>query len=275
MFRRVFSATLLLCSVSWVFSAAPARAQVLVRKLPPAAEATWVRYEGPFKDKHARPEASEGDLELELRHELTIKALEAETVDVDGTPTPCRWLEFKSIIGRESEQGIQPGPFGTKIYKVLVPEAKVLGQIFDKDGIPVAFLPIVKGYRKVADRDPAPIGEKMVAIYPMLTTLAYSPDLKPAGAAEEMQLPLGAVSARLHKGTSKLESSTSRAEQEGQLWLSNDVPFGVAKFQVKQTLSAKDSAAPKEEFKQTSESQVEMTVVAKGTDAVSDLPDLK
>jgi hypothetical protein len=247
-----------------------AQAQVLIWSLP-AADGTWVRFEGTYRNKEVRPQAPEGDLEVESRCELTIKSVKTETLEIDGKALKCRWLEFKTVIGKPSEQGIQPGPYGTRIYKVLVDETKVDGKIADARGIPNTFFPIIKGYRKLGNRELETIREKSVMFYPMISLVTHYPDLKAEGDKATLDLPLGAVSAQLMRGTQSLVSSTDRSLNEGSLWLSPDVPFGLAKFLVKVTREKKDSTAPKDDFKRTADLQMEMSAVAKGTDARSEL----
>lgn len=271
---RILLVACIMTLAGWGAGVSPASAQSLIWSLP-AEEASWVRFEGTYKDKQSLPDSSEGDLELEWRRAVTIKSVGKQTVDYQGVATPCRWIEITSVTGKESEQGIQPGPFGTRIYKVLVPENKVIGKVVDGENIPVSFIPIIKGYRKIGDREPTPINQKVLAADPMLAMIAYYPNLKPEGEAEDLQTPEGAVSARKYVGTETLESETARTIQEGTLWVSKDSPFGLAKFQVKVVLQVKDLTAPKEEFKQTAEIVVDMAAVAKGNDARSELPELE
>jgi hypothetical protein len=267
--RHVFGA--LVAVAGFFFSQYSLHAQVLLWSTLPD-DGTWVRFEGSYTDEQKRADET---LKLTWRRELTIKSVGRETVEIDGKPTPCRWLEFKTVTGKESEQGIQPDPFGTRIYKVLVPEAKVTGRLVDGDNIPVIFLPIVRGYRKIGDRPPVPISEKVLSFSPMITLLTYYPNLEAAGAEEELSLPLGAVPAQVRKGSVVQESNINRSTNEGTLWLSKEVPFGLAKFQVKVVREQKDGPAPRDDFMPVVELNAELTAVAKGTDARSELPDLK
>lgn len=262
----LFIVTVLL---GWMSNAA--QAQVLIWSLP-EVEGTWIRFEGTYRNKEIRPQAPEGDLEIESRCELTIKSLNSETLEIDGKALKCRWLEFKTVIGKPSEQGIQPGPYGTRIYKVLVDETKVDGKIADARGIPNTFFPIIKGYRKLGNRETETIREKSVMFYPMISLVTHYPDLKAeADKPSTLDLPLGAVNARQMRGTQSLLSDTDRSLNEGTLWLSSDVPFGLAKFLVKVSREKKDATASKDEFKRTADLQMDMSAVAKGTDARSEL----
>lgn len=262
--------------VAWLaMSAGSAHAQSLIWSVP-EQDGTYVYYEGSYKNVQRRPENAQGDLTLEWRCELTIKAIGTEMADVDGQEQKCRWLEIKSVVGTPSEQGVKPGPSGERIYKVLVPQAKVLGTVLDQDELQVTFLPVVKGYRRVGTRDPEPLKEKVLAVSPMLTLLEYYPDLKAEGAAEELTLPgeIGAVNATLWKGLQTKESSINRSTNQGQIWVSQQVPFGVAKWRVVVKQEIKDATAKRDDFKDWAEITVEMSAVKQGNDARSDLAEL-
>lgn len=244
---------------------AAASAQVLIWSLP-KDDGVWVRFEGTYKQTRSRPNSNAGDENLEWRSELTISSVGRE--EVDGTP--CRWVEFKSIT---KPNGLEqkPGPGDSYIYKVLIPEDRVIGKTVDADNIPVTYLPIIKGWRKVGQRDPQPVTEKALAVYPTIALVTWYPDLKPEGEAEQLQLGGMAVSARLWKGERTFQSATSRSTNAASLWLSDDVPFGLAKFQVTLTQEKKELAASDDEFKRASLIEVEMAVVATGGDSRSEL----
>ena len=252
--------------------AAPAGAQGLLWSLPP--DGTWVRYYGEYKNVQERPESNEGALELTWLSELTIKSVGTEMADVKGQSTRCRWIEFKLVKGYQSAEGIKPGPYGAWIYKVLIPENRVIGKTEDADHIPVTFIPVVKGFRKLGEREATPVTEKVLAVYPLLAPLANYKKLVPDGGASDLELKqLGTVSAQLNTGELKLESSISRSVNKGEMWLSQDVPFGMAKFHVSLIREEKDSTAPKADFKRSAEIDVKMEVVEKGTAAQSELGD--
>lgn len=258
--------------------AGSASAQTLIWSLP-TEDAAMVRFEGTYQTGQERPNSTAGKLELKWRSELTIKSLGKQMLDIDGKQVACRWMEFKTTIKPEDLEK-QSGPSATKIYKVLVREDQILGKTVDGDGHPVMFLPIEKGYRKIAtDRDAVPMTEPVLAVYPNVAPLTYYPDLKPeSDQAEELMLAgdVGkAVSTHLNKGSRVLESDTSRSTNTAELWLTKDVPFGVAKMKVTVTREEKDSTAPADEFKPASDVAVELTVVEIGgaDKATSDLPD--
>lgn len=265
-------ALLVILSGSSLLCPSPVSAQVLLwGKLPP--DGSWVRFEGTYQNTNILPDSNDGNLELKWRRELTVKSVGQEMAEYNGQETPCRWLEFKTVTGKESEEGLQPGEFGVRIYKVLVPESRVIGKLVDADGIPANFIPIIKGYRKLASNEPEPLTEKLLSFSPMITLLTYYPNLKPeSDQAAELQLPTATVQAKLWTGDEKLESRVNRSTNEGRLWLTEEVPFGLAKFQVKIVRESKDGAAAAEAFKPSAELHVDMTLVATGKDATSELP---
>ncbi|MGE5191781.1 MAG: hypothetical protein ACM3U2_04720 [Deltaproteobacteria bacterium] len=256
-------------------------AQVLIWSLP-KEDGTWVRFEGTYKQTRARANVAAGDEMLEWRGELTISAVGSETAEIDGTDdagkaikkeVPCRWVEFKSIT-KPSGLDKQPGPGDTFVYKVLIPEEAVIGETTDKDGIPVTFLPIVKGWRKVGQRDAQAVTEKALAVYPTISLVTYYPNLKAEGdESEQVQVAGEAVAARLYKGSRLFKSTTSRSTNAAVLWRSDAVPFGLARFQVTLTQERKELAASADEFKQATLIDVDMAVVATGNDARSELGD--
>ncbi len=79
----------------------------------------------------------------------------------NGKQVPCRWIEIKVLTGKPSESGVEPGPVGERIYKILVPEERVVGDVADGEKIPFSFLDIVKGFRKMAaTMTPIPLGPR-------------------------------------------------------------------------------------------------------------------
>ena len=107
-----------------------ATAQGLILNLP-KKDGAWVRYEGTVKQVEFRPDAAEGDITMEWIQQLTIKSVGSETATFRGKQIPCRWIEIKIVTGKPSESGIESGPVGERIYKVLVPEERVIGGLAD------------------------------------------------------------------------------------------------------------------------------------------------
>ena len=269
--RCTFYRRAALLTLCWLGISANASAQGLVWRLP-AEDGTWVKFVGTYKNQQARPDSNEGDLELTWKKELTISSVGQETVQIDGKPTACRWVEFKSVVGIATEEGLKPGPFSTRIYKVLIPEDRVIGKLLDSQNLPVTYLPIVRGFRKIANREPTAVTEKVLAVYPMLSMLTHYPEFAIVEKEpQDLQIPLGNVPARLCKGTEKLQNATNRSTNTAQLWLSDDVPFGLARWTVEILREKKDSTAPADAFKQAAKLTEEMAAVEKGTGAQSEI----
>jgi len=251
-----------------------AQAQILIWSIP-KDEGAWIRFEGSYKQTQARPESNAGDEVFEWRSELTISSVGSAQATFDRAEVPCRWVEFKTVT-KANDLDKQPGPGGTYIYKVLIPEAKVIGKATDDDGIPVTLIPIVKGYRKVGTREVEAVSERALAIYPTIAPLTYYPDLKADdSAAGELQLPVSTdpVAVKLFKGNRVLQNNISRSTNVGEQWVTDSLPFGLAKFQVNLTREEKGLTQSVDEFRRKSLVEVEMSAVAQGAEAKSELPD--
>jgi hypothetical protein len=169
---------------------------------------------------------------------------------------------------------VPAGPGDTYIYKVLIPAERVIGDIVDEQGIPATFLPVVKGWRKIGQRDAEEVTEKALAVYPTISLVTYYSNLKAEGEeSQQVQVGADAVTARLFKGSRVFQKNTNRSTNAATLWRSDEVPFGLARFQVSVTQEKKELSATADEFKQTSLIEVEMAVVATGNDARSELGD--
>ena len=213
---------------------------------------------------------------------MTIKSLVTpdahKTAMYRGKQVTCRWIEIKVETGKPGEQGLDTGPGGARLYKVLIPEARIFGTLInnnsvDADGIPVSFLPIIRGYRKLGNRKEEPIKTKVLQIYPAISLLKHYKAFRPeTGQPEDPELAaLGAVNAIKWLGGEALQSRVSRSEHSSTIWLSREVPFGRARWNVKITRSRKRETDPREKFEKRTETTVEMTGVAVGTDAKSEL----
>lgn len=272
MSRRILSLLFVLGAL--LLPAASASAQGLLWNLP--ADGSWVRYEGTYKQVDFRPNATEGDIALEWIQHLTIKSVGSETAEFKGEKIPCRWIELKVVTGRASEAGVDPGPVGARIFKVLVPERRVVGKTVDDGKIPVSFIDVVKGYRKYGDGEVKPIEAKALQVYPLIALVMHYQKVEPDGADPvDPQIPLGAVQTRKFKASSKVESPTSRTTSEAQMWLTvpeeKKIPFGLAKWTIKTTREAKDSSEPRTAFKAVSEVTAEMSAHEVGEGAQSEI----
>ena len=255
-----------------------ASAQGLLWNLP--ADGAWVRYEGTYRQVVRRPESTEGDLTLQWQRNLEIKSVGQEEathdLDHDGTPVTemCRWLEFKIVTANFVEGVPDPGPGATRIYKVLVPESYIDGQIADDEGIYRSYIPVVKGFRKLGDEPAAPLESEVLQIYPNLSLMQHHRDLQTDGAEQSADVPtVGAVTVNVLKGTLEMETGTNRSTNESEAWrsVSGDMPFGIVKWTAKTIIEEKNPTEPRSAFQQSVELTEELTAVQIGTEAESEL----
>lgn len=262
-----FIATVALLTV--LSAGSDASAQGLIWNLP--EDGTWIRYEGTYKQVNFRPDSSEGDLTFEWLRHVTIKSVGTEAAEYQGESVPCRWVEIKVVTGTPAA-GIDPGPAGTRIYKVLIPEKAVIGKLTDEKGIPVSFLPIIKGYRKLGVKEEEPLKSLSLEIYPLISPLRHYRQLQAASEqAEDPQVGLPSVAARRYTATDTLENPTDRTLHDAVLWRSADVPFGLARWTVKIAHEKKAPEETRDAFKPVSEVTVEMKAQEVGRDARSEL----
>ena len=284
MFRRSFLRVLgLLCGVAAMPSAV--QAQGLLWSLPP--DGHFVQFEGKFTQRDEQPETAAGNVTVEWLRQISIKSVGKEDALFNGKMVPCRWIEFKSVTGKQSEAGIDAGPNqeGVRIYKVLIPEHVIVGRVADDgsttddDTIPISIIPIVRGVRKVAGNQPVPLRGRALQIYPMISMLLHYPKLETAGEEPALGTILTPAAAPLFQGgTSKkytgnlvMESRTSRSTNTAQIWLSKDVPFGIAKWTITMVRESKETSDMRDAFEITSTINIEMSVVAKGEEAFPEL----
>jgi hypothetical protein len=254
-FSLLFALSLAMCG------GRTAVAQSLVWNLP--EDGQFVRFEGTYRVKELVGDAANSTREFEWRSELTIRSVGRETVTINGVETPCRWVEFKSVNGRESAEGTQAGPHGARIYKVLIPENRVIGKDRDSSGIPVQFLPIVRGYRKLGNREVEPVQEQVLSTFPLICLLTYYPQYKTRKSGAETIL----------EGERKLETRTMRSVNSAKLHRDDSKPFGLSQFSVRLSLEEKGLSDPETLFKPRSETYVDLKLVETGSAATSELPD--
>lgn len=265
----------------WVcfFVAIPrASAQGLIWSLP--EDGRWVRYEGEYREVEFRPDAPEGDEILTWDRHLTLNSVGTESAEFEGQQQPCRWIEITVVTGKTIEGAIVPGPVGACIYKVLVPESRITGNLSYGDEIPAAFIPIVKGYRKLGENNVEPIPEGVLQVYPVISLLQH---YKPKDVQQASEQPVDAgvtfrqngtvtpVEAMHYKASNAMESPTSRSTNEAEFWRSDDVPFGLARWRVRILREEKDGLAPRSEFEPASEISVDMKASEAGAGAQSEL----
>jgi hypothetical protein len=252
--------------------AGSASAQGLLWELP--EDGTWIRYEGSYEQTELRPDSPDGDLVLEWIQQLEIQSVGVENAEFAGKMQPCRWIEIRAVTGKKSETGVNPGPVGERIVRVLVPESRVIAAQVDDLKVPVSFIPIVKGYRQVGTQPAVPLKAKVLQVYPLLSLVSHFRTLETVGEDEEVAgVDLGPIpiTANQLKGLRQQEDRSSRSTNEVTLWRSTEVPFGLAKWSVKIVTEVKDSTDPRSEFKPVTEVNVEMKAIDTGTDAQSKL----
>ena len=229
-----------------------------------------MRYEGELTQ--TLTDRQNQTVEVKRLRQLTVRSLESETAAYDGRQVPARWLEFVSETGTPGERGLDPGPAGRVIYKVLVPEAAVTGDLVDADGIPVAFLPVIRGWRQVGDLEPAELGPAFRA-YPTLTLLTdFEPeDIRPTG-EDSADTPAGRFDGTRYAAKAVEEDPTVRVTNEANLLVSGDVPFGPAAWEATLTREIKDSSAARDRFREAAKSVARMELVEVGDNARGELP---
>lgn len=250
--------------------ASTAHAQGVILRLP--ADGAWVRYEGSYQQAEIRPETATGKVEIPawLEH-VTLKSVGSEDAEFRGETVKCRWLEVKVERGRESEGKIDTGLTGLEIYKFLVPESAVVADATDAAGVPVSFLPIIKGFRKIGAGEPKPLTEAAVRLYPLAVLLAYVREFNVEEKGVDPGVGLGAVQADKLVGVLNQERPSSRTQVEAAVWASPDVPFGIAAWSAKITRSVKDDRDARENFRPIAEVIVELKARESGMDAKSEI----
>lgn len=255
--------------LAWLWGGTAA-AQVGVFELPP--DGTWVRFEGTYTQVEIRPDSTLGKLEIPpwIEH-VWIKSVGEEPGTYQGQDVPCRWLEIKIERGRERDGKLETGVTGTEIYKVLVPATGVVKNPKDEKGVPVSFLPVIKGFRKIGQGEPRPIAQPALQLYPVGLVLGYYRNWETAEQGVDPEVGLGGVKADQLNGKVTIESPGGRTIQESTIWRSSDVPFGLARWKATITREEKDARQPRTEYKSVSEINVELRAREKGEGAQSEL----
>jgi hypothetical protein len=249
------------------------QAQGLIWSLPKDGE--WVRYEGTYQQEVKRPTVSEGDLTIEFKKVVTLKSVGVEEAEYEGTTQPCRWVEIKAVTGKPSENGLDVGPGGVRLYKVLIPESAVKGEVFqtveDERKIHVSLIPIVKGFRKIGDGDVEEVESGALKVYPLIALLRHYQDLEETNGEESVQVPAGTFPAVTYQGTMVTETPVERSINTGEIVRSDKIPFGVVKWTAQSVVENKSSTAPRSDFTESMSIREQMEAVEVGTDAESEL----
>ena len=246
-----------------------ASASGLIWSLPD--DGAWVRYEGQYTLQAVSDADAEGSQVTEWIRHLVIKSVGQEQAEYNGSQVLCRWIEIKVITGTRSEAGIDPGPAGERIYKVLVPESGVIGDTRDETGIPVSMLPIVKGFRRTGEGEVMEIGARALLVYPSIALLTHYPELELVSPQDSPTIRAGSVQARHVRGTWTMERANSRSTNIANMWVSNEIPFGLAKWTVSDNREIKDFTDPRSAFRESSRVTVEMSAHQVGLNAESEL----
>jgi hypothetical protein len=230
-------------------------AQGVVCQIP--EDGTWVKFEGTYAQTEARGDSKQ-EINPWIEH-VWIKSVGSEMAEYRGESTPCRWIEIKIERGREKDGKIDTGLTGTEIYKVLIPESAVISDNVDADGVPVSFLPVIKGFRKVGKAAAKEITEPALQLYPLGILVGYVRELKQIEESVDPEVGLEDVKmASQWQGQVTTERDTSRTVMESTLWKSPKVPFGVARWSAKITREIKDARDTRDAFKPSSEVTIEM-----------------
>lgn len=224
--------------IGCLFAAAPASAQGLLWNLPD--DGTEVIYGGSLTQEDVRPDGEV--VSMSWDRQLIIRSVGVQETTWDNETAPGRWIELELRTGRATEQGIDPGPIGTRIYRVLVAEPAVTGTIADQKGIPNAFLPIAEGYVQVGDRAPQKLESSALQGYPVLTLLMnYKPDeIQIESENEPVDVPAGQYTATKFAASATLESPAGKVENTATLSTSPDMPFGLVRWEATVERSTKD-----------------------------------
>ena len=240
--------------VAFTFGERTVSGQGLIFHLPEDGKA--VEYEGTLTQATGPDDQSP----LSWTCELSIKSVGQEQAEFGGKLQPCRWLEIKTLTGKAGAAGIDPALVGARIYKVLVPESKIVDGWQDADGIPNEMMPIVRGFRRLGEEEVQPITTPALRFYPTISLLTsyQNPEVVATSDTPEILLQGQSITARRMRGKFVMERSKSRSTNEAEYWVSSDVPFGLARWIVTVTTDEKDSAAPVSEFKPTIIKKVDM-----------------
>ena len=223
-------------------------AQGLIRNLP--EDGTQVKYEGSYTQVINRPESVEGRLTLTWDRNLWIKSVGQETVEfnldgsrdsdgndvietsnawgLDESALVCRWLEFR-LETRPPD--IEEAPVGTRIYKILVPEAVIRGEIEDIEGVFLSHLPVVKGYRKLGEQPVQELESPVFQLYPLVSLLRHFGELNELPGTQPFDVRnQGSVTAAAVEGEMETETATSQSNNTAEIWHSPEMPFGTVEW---------------------------------------------
>ena len=236
------------------------QAQGLMFFLP--EDGTGVEYEGEIVQETIRDDIKVGKETVTKARMISIKSVGREDREFEGTLQPWRWIEIKVVTGDAGEAGINPGPVGSRIYKVLVPESKIIEAAEDATGVPNVMFPIVEGYRRSGEAEVRPIKSHAISIYPTICQLTNYPEqnVVSASATPSTKMANASFSAKHIKGKQVMERRESRTTNEADFWVTKEVPFGLARWEVVVTQEKKESTANRQDFTEFSTTKSVMSV---------------
>jgi hypothetical protein len=134
-------------------------------------------------------------------------------------------------------------------------------------------LPIVRGFRRLGEEGVEPIRTPALRYYPTITLLTNYPEVEEiaTNAVPEVILQGPQISAVHSRGRVVMESQKNRSTNEGEYWVSKDVPFGLARWVVTVTTEEKDLAAARTEFRTVIVKKVDMKLKRIRQNAESEL----
>ena len=243
-----------------------ANGQGLIFRLP--EDGKGVEYEGTVTYENTTDDATDDDADgiakMTMERRLTIKSVGKVEEEFNGTVHPCRWIEIVIQTGRRNTDAtIAVGKVGYRAYRVLVPESKVLDTTIDEDTIPNIVLPIVRGYRRGdSSSNTVPLKAKALAFYPTICQLTHYPSFnvvaeveEPDTAIQDQSFPSRHLTARF-----EMQRPESFSINEAHLWVSDQSPFGLARWEVTVTVKKKESTAPVADFIDASTVTTEMKI---------------
>ena len=135
----------------------------------------------------------------------------------------------------------------------------------------VSFIPVVKGFRKIGDEPAVAIEGQVFDLYPMVSFLRHFRNLESTGDEETVQTPFKDLTGKLYKGDVVAETPTLRTTTVGEMYRSDESPFGLAKWTAKVNTETKQSTAARTNFLPSTEIIEEMSLVEVGEDAETEL----
>lgn len=249
------------------------QAQGLIWSLP--EDGQWVRYEGTYTQLAKQAEGGDSDLNLNWQRKITLKSVGKETADFRGKSVPARWIEIKIETGNVVDNVLQPGPGGVQLYKLLIPESVIRGELFDKAiderTVFIGGIPIVKGTRKSGSQDPITLEGGLFQIYPIVALINHDRDDAVSEDTQQVTVPAGTFPSTLIQGEKVTETTGRRSTNTYEVTRSAEIPFGVVKWTATTVTEEKGSTDIRSEFKESLRIKEEMQAVETGSGAESEL----